>query len=65
LILGFSKLEQLDENIGAIDVYQKKWNKDIQARIEALIKNAPEPRINFREFSILPQRREVAVFGNK
>jgi len=37
-ILGFSRLEQIDENIKALDVYAK-WNKDIEDRIEAFLGN--------------------------
>jgi aryl-alcohol dehydrogenase-like predicted oxidoreductase len=40
LILGFSKIEQLDENVKAVELY-KKWDKSIEAKIEALLENGP------------------------
>jgi hypothetical protein len=61
LIIGFSKIEQLEENVKAIELYHK-WNKDIESKIQALIGNDPEPRIDFRRFAPLPNRRETAVF---
>jgi hypothetical protein len=42
-----------------------KWDESIEAKIEAVLQNGPEPRINFRELAPLKQRREVAVFDNK
>jgi len=56
LILGFSKIEQLDENVKAIELY-KKWDKSIEAKIEALLANGPQPRYDFRSFTPQPQRR--------
>lgn len=64
LIIGFSKVEQLEENIKAIEIYHK-WDKALEARIEALIDNAPEHRVDFRQFAPTAQRREVSVFGVK
>ena len=63
-ILGFSKISQLDENVKALEVYAK-WNKEIEAKIEALAGNAPAPKVNFRAFAPLPQRREISVFSDK
>ena len=60
LIIGFSKVEQLEENVKAIEIYQK-WNKDLEARIQTLLGNNPEPRIDFRCFAPLPQRRDIAI----
>ena len=64
LIIGFSKIEQLEENVKALELYHK-WNKDLEGRINALLENDPEPRIDFRCFAPTPQRREVAVFGKR
>ena len=60
--MGFSRLEQLDENVKALELYAK-WNKELEGKIEALLANGPEPRFNFRCFAPTPQRRETAVFG--
>jgi len=62
LILGFSKISQLDENVKALELYQK-WNKTLESKIESSLENSVEPTINFRVFGPIAQRREVAVFG--
>ena len=61
LILGFSKLSHLDENVKALELYAK-WNKDIEAKIEAILQNGPEPTVDFRKFAPIPQRRQISVF---
>jgi len=48
-ILGFSRVEQIDENIGALKVL-KKWNKEIEDKIEALLGNTPAREIDFKSF---------------
>jgi hypothetical protein len=62
LILGISKLEQLDENVKALELYQK-WSKTLEDKVETLLQNPVEPTMEFRTFTPVPQRREVAVFG--
>jgi aryl-alcohol dehydrogenase-like predicted oxidoreductase len=62
LILGVSKVEQLDDNVKALEV-AAKWNKELEARIETLLQNGPEPRVDFRVFTPTAQRRQIAVFG--
>lgn len=55
-ILGATKPEQLEENFGAIDVC-KKWNCDIELKIERILENMPEPPFNWRHWKNLPPRR--------
>jgi hypothetical protein len=62
LLLGFSKISQIDENVKALELYQK-WNKSLESKIEASLENSVEPTMNFRNFAPTAQRREVAVFG--
>lgn len=64
LILGFSKLSYVDENLKSLELY-KKWTPEIEAKINAIIKNAPQPSVNGRTFTPNALRREVAVFGQK
>jgi voltage-dependent potassium channel beta subunit len=64
VILGISKLDQLDENVKAVELYQK-WNKTLEGKIEGLIQNPVDPTMEFRTFTPAPQRREIAVFGEK
>jgi aryl-alcohol dehydrogenase-like predicted oxidoreductase len=50
LILGFSKISQLDENVKALELYQK-WNKALESKIESSLENPVEPTMNFRAFA--------------
>jgi len=59
-LLGFSKLEQIDENLQALDVY-KKWGKEIEERIEGILKTAPEGDMNWKEFCPSIKRRTIGV----
>ena len=60
LLLGFSRVEQIDENMKALDVY-KKWTKEIEAKCEAALKNAPTTEIDCKELIPLEPRRKVAL----
>jgi hypothetical protein len=64
LILGFSKLSQLDENVKALELYHK-WNKTLEGKIEKMLENPVDPTMSFRTFTPVAQRREVAVFGEQ
>jgi aryl-alcohol dehydrogenase-like predicted oxidoreductase len=64
LILGFSKISQLDENVKALELYNK-WSKTLEGKIEKILENPVDPAINFRVFAPIPQRREIAVFGQQ
>ena len=56
-ILGAMKKEQIEENIGALEVY-KKLNKDILEEIESIIKNVPLGEVDyFNNFTQMPIRR--------
>ncbi|TNV78237.1 hypothetical protein FGO68_gene426 [Halteria grandinella] len=63
LIIGFSKIEQLEENMKALELYAK-WDKTLEDRLEALLQNGPEPRVDFRQFAPTTQRRQIAVYGD-
>jgi hypothetical protein len=64
LILGFTKLSQLDENVKALELYHK-WNKSLEGKIETTLGNSVPPAINYRVFAPVAQRRDVAVFGSQ
>lgn len=59
-LLGFSRIEQIDDNMKALDVY-KKWTKEIEEKVEALLGNAPEADLDFRVFKPIPNRRTCAL----
>ncbi len=51
------KKEQIEENIGAMEVY-KKLNKEILEEIESIIKNFPLGEVDyFNNFTQIPIRR--------
>ena len=59
-ILGFSRLEQVDENLKALELY-KKWNAEIEKKTGEILSNIPEADMNWRTWSPLEQRRNEAV----
>lgn len=38
VVVGVSKIEQIEDNMQALELY-RKWNKDIEERIEQCLKN--------------------------
>lgn len=56
-ILGASSLQQLESNLGALEV-SKKLNADIEGRVEELLGNRPLPPVNFRYFQLSEPRRK-------
>jgi len=62
MILGFSKLSYVDENLKALELY-KKWTPEIEAKCEAILQNGPQPTMNMRELRPYKSRRQVAVFN--
>lgn len=59
-ILGTSKVEQLHENLKAVEV-MKKINSEVEAKIEKILGNAPLAEINWRTFQPKLPRRQMLV----
>jgi voltage-dependent potassium channel beta subunit len=55
-IFGATKVEQVDDNIKAIELY-KKLTPEIFEKIEKILDNRPKPTMNFRTWSPYPPRR--------
>ena len=55
-ILGATKIEQLQEDLGALEVY-KKLDHDILVEIEKILDNAPRGEIDYSNWVELPSRR--------
>mmetsp|Transcript_1521 Transcript_1521/g.3265 ORF Transcript_1521/g.3265 Transcript_1521/m.3265 type:complete len:346 (+) Transcript_1521:3-1040(+) len=55
-IFGATRVEQVNDNIGAIEV-SHKLTAEILARIEDLLNNRPTPPRNFRTWGAMPHRR--------
>lgn len=60
VLLGFTRLEQIDENLKALELY-KKWNDDIEKKVEEVLNNAPEPDLDWRKWTPLESRRKEAM----
>ena len=58
IILGSSKVSQLEENIKAVEVY-KKLTKELFLEIEKILDNAPKGEIDYRDWKELPSRRNI------
>lgn len=59
-IIGATKLEQLEDSLGAIDV-AKRWTPEMEKKVEEVMQNMPEPPLNWRTWQNFPSRRSVAL----
>ena len=59
-ILGFTRLEQVDENLKALELY-KTWNADLEKRVREILANDPESELDWRKWSPQAQRRDTAL----
>lgn len=63
-LLGASKIEQLEENIKALELV-KKWSREIEERISKIFDTQPEVIMNFRTWTPYPSRRDERLMGEK
>jgi aryl-alcohol dehydrogenase-like predicted oxidoreductase len=56
IICAFSKIEQVDENIKAVEM-SKKFTLEIDERIENLLGNRPKTQMDWRKYAPKPPRR--------
>ena len=59
-ILGFTRLSQVEENLKAIELYQK-WTPEIEKKVRDVLGNDPEPTMDFRTWGPMPQRRDQSL----
>ena len=59
-IVGATRVEQMVDNLGAIDVV-RKWTPALDAKIDAIMENLPEQPLNWRYWKPMPQRRTVSL----
>ena len=59
-ILGASKGSQIDENVKALDIFQKIKKEDF-IEIEKILENAPKGEIDYLSWKELPSRRNIAM----
>ena len=55
-IIGVSRIEQVEENLKAIEVAER-WTPEVEKEISDLLANAPELDQNFRTWTSKPSRR--------
>ena len=55
-ILGFSRVEQIDENLKSIDLIDK-WTPELEQRIEKVLGTAPEMPLDTRTWAPVKSRR--------
>jgi len=48
----------MDENLKALDI---KWTQEIEDKLEAILKNGPEPTVDYRTLQMTPSRRSIAI----
>jgi aryl-alcohol dehydrogenase-like predicted oxidoreductase len=64
LILGFSKVSYIEENLRSLDLY-RKWNKEMEDKVEGILLNSPAPTLNPRSFTPNMTRRQIGNIGKK
>ena len=55
-ILGFSRVSQVEENMGAIALLEK-WTKDLEQRVNEILNNTPELEVDYRTWGPSKVRR--------
>ena len=63
-IVGASKPQQIEDNLGAVEV-AKKWTPEIEKKIEEIMMNAPKPPFNWRNWQSFAPRRSTSVESAK
>lgn len=59
-LLGFSRIEQVHENMKALELYHK-WTPEIEEKIEKVLNNTPVPETNWKTFGDGVGRRQAAL----
>mmetsp|Transcript_4616 Transcript_4616/g.3120 ORF Transcript_4616/g.3120 Transcript_4616/m.3120 type:complete len:177 (+) Transcript_4616:637-1167(+) len=54
-LLGFSRVSQVEENLKCIDLYHR-WTPEIDAKIEAILENKPDPVMDFNANPWVPTK---------
>ena len=59
-LMGASKPEQVIDNLGSLEI-AKKWTKEIEEKVENVMKNQPDPAFNWRDWKAFEPRRYTSV----
>ncbi|CDW80076.1 aldo keto reductase family protein [Stylonychia lemnae] len=60
VILGFTRLEQVDENIKALELYEK-WTDELENKVNEVLGNNPEADMDWRKWAPQAGRRTQAL----
>lgn len=60
-LLGFSKIEQIHENLKAVEVL-KGWTQQIEDDLNAIIDNTPAQEFDMCKYETIPNRRQAALY---
>lgn len=63
-LLGFTKIEQIHENLKAVEVYQR-WSHDLEAKCDAILANQPEQEFDYPKYAMIENRRKTQLFTAK
>lgn len=61
VILGASKVSQLEENLKSLEVL-KKWTPEVEKAIEDILGNKPEQEMNYKTYGKQKGRREERLY---
>ena len=59
-IFGATRVDQVEDNIKALDLAQR-WTLEIEEKVNTALGNAPEPEVDFRNWTPMKSRRLVAL----
>jgi len=60
-LLGFTKIEQIHENLKALEV-MRNWTKETEAKCAAILDNEPVEELDVTTFSMIPNRRKSNLY---
>jgi aryl-alcohol dehydrogenase-like predicted oxidoreductase len=58
-LLGFSRIEQVDENLKAVEFLKNSWNADLEKRVTEHLANAPEMEMDWQKWTPENSRRSM------
>lgn len=58
-LIGARNPAQLEDSLKALEVVEK-WTPELEAKINKILNNSPEPRVDFKSWKPYPHTRPVA-----
>jgi hypothetical protein len=60
-LLGFTRIDQIHENLKAVEV-MRKWNNELEEKCAAIINNQPAEEFDFPKGAMIPNRRKTNLY---